>query len=259
MQKQWWRHLKLLAQGYGRPKPVNEDIIPVKNIKSITIGEDAYYHSGNKFGIADGVGAWREGKGNSAFVSEKLLHYCCIYKDDNLINLLDRAYKQTLQDMYKLKIKGSCTVLVGQLKNDILDVASLGDCQLLIYRNSQLVFKSDEQYHFFNCPFQLGTNSMDTPSDCQIVHFPVQKGDLLVCGTDGLFDNLWDEDIEEILMKHKPDYKKCAKALVDEAMNKSVDPTYDESPFQLKASDEGLYHIGGKLDDTTVIVGEIVE
>ena len=260
----WSRSLKIVANGYGRAKPVNEDIVPLPNIKSVAAGEDSYFLSlkDNKFGISDGVGAWRvsnNAKGNSAFVSEKLLHYCAEYKDDNIIQLMNRSYQQTLQDMYKLNVKGSATILLGQLINNTLHIASLGDCQILIYRKKELVFKSQEQYHFFNCPFQLGTNSITTPSDSQFVKFPVEVGDVFVAGSDGLFDNLWDEDIAKILFKHKNDLKRCCKALVDEAMNKSVDPSYDESPFQLKAGEEGLYHIGGKLDDTTAIIGEIVE
>eukprot|EP00835_Amoeboradix_gromovi_P002867 NODE_172_length_15988_cov_0.603940.p7 type:complete len:261 gc:universal NODE_172_length_15988_cov_0.603940:10911-11693(+) len=255
-----YRSLKLISNGYGRAKPCNEDILPLTNSKSKAAGEDSYFFSGDKFGVADGVGAWKDSsKGNSAFVSQKLLHYFCIYNDDNLIQLLNKAYQQTLQDMYKLNIKGSTTVILGHLIGNNLHIANLGDCQVLIYRKDELVFKSEENYHFFNCPFQLGTNSINTPSDSTLIKFPVEKGDIFVCGSDGLTDNLWEEDIFAIINKHKKDYKNCAVALVDEAMSKSTDPMYDESPFQLKASNEGLYHIGGKLDDTTVIVGEVIE
>ena len=255
------RSLKIIAHGFGKAKPCNEDIVQMPNISSIAAGEDSYFVKGNKFGIADGIGAWRESKGygSSAFVSGKLLHYCCSLDDNNIINLLNKAYQQTLQDMYKHNIKGSTTVLLGQLLNNTLHICNLGDCQLLIYRKNQLVFKSEDKYHFFNCPFQLGTNSINTPNDAQHVKFPVEIGDVFVLGSDGLFDNLWEEDIHEIILKNKKDYKKCAHALVHDAMNISTDPSYDESPFQLKASEEGLYHIGGKLDDTTAIVGEVVE
>ena len=253
------RTLKLAAYGFGRAKPSNEDIIPLKDIKSISSGEDAYFIKGNKFGIADGVGAWKESKGSSSFVSEKLLHYCCIYEEKDVVNLLNKAYQQTLYDMYKLNIKGSSTVLIAQLLNSSLHIASLGDCQMLIYRHSELVFKSEDQYHFFNCPYQLGTNSINSPNDSQVVKFPIELGDIIVCGSDGLFDNLWEENIHEIIEKNNNNYAKCPELLVNEAIFKSTDPSYDESPFQLKASEEGLYHIGGKLDDTTVIIAKVVE
>jgi hypothetical protein len=45
--------------------------------------------------------------------------------------------------------------------------------------------------HAFNFPLQLGTHSRDEPmKDAQRFDVRVEKGDLVVVGSDGLMDNL---------------------------------------------------------------------
>lgn len=39
---------------------------------------------------------------------------------------------------------------------------NLGDSGLIIFRDGNIVFKTVEQQHYFNCPYQLGTDSNDT-------------------------------------------------------------------------------------------------
>src|SRR5689334_258313 len=48
----------------------------------------------------------------------------------------------------------------------ILYVTQLGDSQVLVVRprNREVIYKTTEQWHWFDCPRQLGTNSPDTPS-----------------------------------------------------------------------------------------------
>lgn len=47
----------------------------------------------------------------------------------------------------------------------------------------------------FNTPVQLGPSSSTRPQDAKIFTVPVQADDILVLASDGLSDNLWDEDI----------------------------------------------------------------
>ena len=56
----------------------------------------------------------------------------------------------------------------------------------------------EEQQHYFNCPFQLGTlggGEMNTPADAFHVSVSLEPGDVVIVATDGLFDTLFDEDI----------------------------------------------------------------
>ena len=56
----------------------------------------------------------------------------------------------------------------------------------------------EEQQHYFNCPFQLGTlggGEMNTPADSFHAKVALEEGDVVIVATDGLFDTLFDEDI----------------------------------------------------------------
>ena len=93
--------------------------------------------------------------------------------------------------------------------------------------------------------------------------------DFVVMGTDGLFDNLFDEDIETCLKpsiepvkgttdKFKMlDPEATAKCIGDKAYKMSKDRRYN-SPFAVGALKSGKRYIGGKEDDITVIVAQIV-
>jgi len=88
-------------------------------------------------------------------------------------------------------------------------------------------------------------------------------------GTDGLFDNLYDKDIETCLnpsirpVRGTTDKFKLlepeatAKCIGNKAYNMSKDRSY-KSPFSVGAIKANKYYIGGKEDDITVIVAHIV-
>jgi protein phosphatase PTC7 len=58
------------------------------------------------------------------------------------------------------------------------------------------VFCTDEQQHWYDCPYQVGTNSTDTPVQDATSHVvQLLPSDIIVIATDGLGDNLWDEEI----------------------------------------------------------------
>ena len=60
----------------------------------------------------------------------------------------------------------------------------------------------EEQQHYFNNPFQLGTlggGEVNTPADALRLSLPLSRGDLVLLATDGLFDTLFEQDIEDIV------------------------------------------------------------
>ncbi|KAJ4295718.1 hypothetical protein N0V88_004420 [Collariella sp. IMI 366227] len=124
----------------------------------------------------------------------------------------------------------------------LLYVTNLGDSQIMVVRPStrELVYKSAEQWHWFDCPRQLGTNSPDTPRECAVVDaVPIQEGDVVLAMSDGVIDNLWSHEIVEA------ELMEAAKAI-------AVDP-FAESPFMEHAIEEGLASGGGKMDDISVV------
>lgn len=66
----------------------------------------------------------------------------------------------------------------------------------------QIVFKSPQQQHDFNFPYQLGSGDgmSDPPEAAATFSVPVIEGDIIVAGTDGLFDNVFTDEIARVAM-----------------------------------------------------------
>lgn len=59
-------------------------------------------------------------------------------------------------------------------------------------------YESKEQQHSFNFPFQCGTNG-DDPAKGESNAHNVKDGDILVVGSDGLWDNMHRRKIVELI------------------------------------------------------------
>ena len=191
---------------------------------------------------------------------------------------LKRAHAETQKP-------GSSTACIVQidLETGALDSANLGDSGFVVIRDGQVVMRSEFQEHFFDCPFQLASlrfvPETDQATDAAVLTGQVQTGDLIVVGSDGLFDNVPIDDI--LLTVHaigdEGSVSKAgaiAEALGEVAFANSQDPEY-ESPYALEARKQG-YELsffekiqaakftegglqlgqinGGKADDISVVV-----
>ncbi|KAB5530485.1 phosphatase 2C-like domain-containing protein [Coniochaeta sp. 2T2.1] len=150
----------------------------------------------------------------------------------------------------------------------LLYVTNLGDSQVMVIRPStrSIVYKTTEQWHWFDCPRQLGTNSPDTPESNAVVDaVPVHTGDVVLAMSDGVIDNLWAHEIVTIVCDSVEQWAKgeghkwahngmhfVAHELVERAKKIALDP-FAESPFMEHAIEEGLPSEGGKLDDISVV------
>lgn len=171
--------------------------------------------------------------------------------------------------------EGSSIVMKnGTAVAPLLYVTQLGDSQVMVVRPSEkkFVFKTKEQWHWFDCPKQLGTNSPDTPAtDAVIDEVPIREGDVVLAMSDGVIDNLWSHEIVECVSdsvarwaagegrigRKEADITDggmtfVAHELVDRAKQIALDP-FAESPFMEHAIEEGLPSAGGKLDDISVV------
>lgn len=131
-------------------------------------------------------------------------------------------------------------------------MANVGDSRAYVFRpsSSDFVFKTSEQWHWFDCPRQLGTNSPDTPvADAAVSKIELEDGDIIIMATDGLPDNLWDGEIADICAEGT---NNLADRLVDAAKKIAIDP-FAESPYMERGIDEGLSMEGGKYDDISVV------
>jgi hypothetical protein len=146
---------------------------------------------------------------------------------------------------------------------------------ILVIRPStkEVIFRTEEQWHWFDCPRQLGTNSPDTPNDNAVMdRVQLQEDDVVLAMTDGVVDNLWEHEVVtsvvESMEKWSGDKDKdveqqtyadgmrfVAQQLVNAAREIAQDP-FAESPYMEKAIDEGLSIEGGKLDDISVVAAQ---
>eukprot|EP00268_Persea_americana_P054745 TRINITY_DN6300_c0_g1_i8.p1 TRINITY_DN6300_c0_g1~~TRINITY_DN6300_c0_g1_i8.p1 ORF type:complete len:326 (+),score=85.97 TRINITY_DN6300_c0_g1_i8:173-1150(+) len=233
-------------------------------------GEDAFFvsnYNGGVLAIADGVSGWAERDVDPALFPKELMANASSLVEDIEVDydpriLLRKAHAATSS-------MGSATVIVAMLeKNGTLKIANIGDCGLRVLREGQLSFSTSPQEHYFDCPFQLSSEMVgQTYLDAMVYRVDLKEGDTIVMGSDGLFDNVFDNEIVSIISRSK-DVLGAAKTLADLASSHSKDYNFD-SPFSLEARSRG-YDVplwkkilgkkltGGKPDDITVIVGRVV-
>jgi protein phosphatase PTC7 len=196
------------------------------------------------------------------------------------VEYLQKAYEQTIKATSEPnQWQGTTTATGAQLhfqKRDsnpkapttpLLYVTNLGDSQVLVLRprDSELVYKTTEQWHWFDCPRQLGTNSPDTPRENAVMDMvEIEENDVVLAMSDGVIDNLWEHEIIENVVTSIRKWesgeggqstgdrhggagggmKFVAEELMKAAKVIATDP-FAESPFMEHAVEEGLAMEGG--------------
>ena len=184
----------------------------------------------------------------------------------------------------------------------VILATTVGDCKVLVIRphppssdgetreesenetmQGKILYRSKEQWHWFDCPRQLGTNSPDTPSGnavCDTIE-DIQAGDVVAVLSDGVTDNLWEHEICDNICESISQWQGTAdqsqaddggrsksgedgkaedgivyvaRRLMNAAREIAMDPNA-ESPYMERAFDEGIAAEGGKLDDISVVIG----
>ena len=124
-------------------------------------------------------------------------------------------------------------------------------------RGNDLAFMSPQQQHDFNFPFQIGSaDSMsDAPSDAQRFSIRVRDRDVVVAATDGVFDNVYPDEIVQLIAEQQREGRsalQAATALAQFARHRAADPGH-LSPFAFGAQQRGYRFFGGKMDDITAL------
>lgn len=225
-------------------------------------GEDAYFISsdGKGLGVADGVGGWVTYGVDPALYSRHLMEEAKRAYDEYHLRhpqaVLEFAYNH-MND-----IQGSTTACAAVLQGNLITISNLGDSGCLIVRKGKVLFRTKEQQHIFNFPVQLGTGHSTTPKDADNTTLQVEEGDLILLATDGLFDNLYDHEIIDIIREYQANNSagsNLAQVLCERAFV-HADSSTIETPFTRHAFELGYLQspFGGKLDDITVIVAKVV-
>ncbi|KAI0139336.1 hypothetical protein GGR57DRAFT_509619 [Xylariaceae sp. FL1272] len=272
-------------------------------IRGWTNGDDAVYANDHFICANDGVGAWSaRPRGHAGLWSRLILHFwvSAMEEDMAITRSPQHSYKpdprRYLQEAYERTIEatsgpgdcqGTTTASGAQLfyKGDVINapssvlpllyVTNIGDSQVMVVRTKtqKMIYKSQEQWHWFDCPRQLGTNSPDTPLENAVVDtVELSEGDIVLAMSDGVIDNLWDHEIVENVTKSVQRWEAgeggsasgdrstgangrmtfVAEELVSAAKAIANDP-FAESPFMEHAIEEGLASEGGKPDDISVV------
>ena len=282
-------------------------------------------------GIADGVGGWNSLGVNPALFAWELMECSRQAATSNQCpmpwQILHEAYEAVQLGGKVAAGSSTACLLTLDKESGILHSANLGDSGFWVFRfkhapdtldnqsdisdqsvaSMDLVHESQESQHHFNAPFQLAILPShisefqrkffmaDKPDDASVATFgPLQHGDIIVMATDGLFDNLYVEDVAGMLMYmlteewehfylsndtldengvrksntdilHSPEWRMLvqnkmediAKFVVKNAAACAASPRL--SPFSKRARQNGwLDNSGGKVDDITVLTAFVV-
>jgi len=268
-------------------------------------------------GVCDGVSGVQALGLQPDELPRELLEQCrkvmddCIASDDIPYGGDGHWLMSLLQDAYDHTVSwGATTVLLAAMEDSRrLVVANVGDCGLLVFRPDpsqpsrfSREFRTDALRYEANKPVQVMRLANSVPAESHLVIQGARvntvrlcPGDLVVLGSDGIFDNLSDEDISLILEGHcaaaahsstddsrsaggaafadsllvpepqplpRPSVgqlKRAAAALVDAAIASVRVDGLAEAPEEPPWEASRRQTVGGNADDTTVIVALVVE
>lgn len=182
-------------------------------------GEDAFVENHSPQGrysllaVADGVGGWSVQDVDSSEFAWTLMNFTAAVFQERFINprpsnnnislpveILNDAHNRIINE--KKVLVGSstaCVVIIDHCKKR-LSAVNVGDSGFVILRNGKTYVHSKEHQRGYNFPFQLSpmfhTDSVLSGDNYEL---KLLENDILLIGTDGLFDNLYDKQILEIL------------------------------------------------------------
>jgi protein phosphatase PTC7 len=190
---------------------------------------------------------------------------------------------------------GSTTVLTAIMDNStrihgklhpMIAVCSIGDCEILILRRQsrdarfQPVFHTEMQRIDGNAqsPLQLARvdDSIDPDFDPSVAIEVIERGsavhcvsafegDIVILGTDGVFDNLFIEEVISICDAYMPPappgakYRSVSRRVLGEVARQLVFASHGKTQPRGGYYQDSPIGRGGKIDDTSCIVAEVVE
>merc|ERR1719487_1757844 len=264
---------------------------------------DATLTSPMLLGVCDGVSQLEEYGVDPALLPHELLQSCeelAMHQlvPDGPVNPQD-AYRgpiSLLKEAYEAtESKGSTTVLLGALDNStrihgklhpMIAVLSIGDCELLMLRRThgrmspfQAVFHTEMQRidHNVQTPLQLARVDarIDEDFDEDIALEVIERGsavhcvstyegDIVVMGSDGVFDNLFLDEIVDICNRFMPPqghgyFEPTSPSILQDIAQHIIEASHAKTKSGNMGMPETPIGRGGKMDDTSVVVGEVIE
>ncbi|XP_075509014.1 putative protein phosphatase 2C 55 [Primulina tabacum] len=209
------------------------------------LGEDAHFvfEEANAIGVADGVG----GCSNRGVDAGE-------YSRSELMRNVVEPWKQSRTAAARAPWTRSAFFmkLTGKPTACILTIAGRTLRALNVFTHTAAQIQPS---------FSVGENfSGDTPDVAEENTVTVESGDVIIAGTDGLFDNVYPDDIEEVVRlcqeeANEPELVawKLAKVMRQNSLNENI-----HTPFESSGYEAGVLHFGGKYADITVVAAFVV-
>lgn len=218
----------------GKLRRENED-----SFSNVSLGDLDF------FIVADGMGGHSKGELASKLAAKLFIKYikeANLESYDSYLLLQEEAIFYANEEIYKLSLEegdirmGTTVVcLCIDHKNKVYHLTHLGDSRAYMFRNdtlSQLTrdhslvndlldsgsLTKDEAENFINksaITRAVGTEEKIIPDSKSL---PMEEGDLVLMVTDGLTNELTDENIREIVKDNKDPYQ-ISSRLIEEAIN----------------------------------------
>lgn len=272
----------------------DKDAFTKNTCTPLDCGEDSYCISGNDeelvLGVADGVGGWQNHGINPAYFSRTLMRHTAELSKISTIGtdpktILYEAFMGLIEEskdesiISREKPYGSSTACIVMINKTTgkLRFGNLGDSGFMILSRKKngkykIKYKSEAQQHRFNVPYQLTlypeaeiSFKDDTPytaTDVSLnLKLKLKVGDVILVMTDGILDNLFNAELEEIIsnsVESQSDPNLFARELTMKAREYSLDKSRS-CPFSVEAVKNCMSYgtQGGKVDDMTIIAAFI--
>jgi len=238
-------------------------------------GEDAYFiarapsHNTIGMGIADGVYLWRWQGIDAGEYSRMLMRSAAEALGSGQIDRPTALLTHAHEEVTKAGMKGSTTacIVVIDSEHGLMFCSNVGDSGFMLIRGQPgarfCAHRSPPQEHNFGCPFQLGHHeTSDKAQDAMRTKLYLEPGDIVVLGSDGLWDNLSEVEVLSSVEESIGNATKVDERLMDVVARNLLARAYDVSmdksrmtPYSLAATEHfDMVYSGGKKDDISVVV-----
>jgi protein phosphatase PTC7 len=242
------RPIKLEMSAYVSPHPA----------KVRWGGEDAVFTKGRSFGVFDGVSGAEKIDGLPLYSKTLALEMKKMCSTGGMSIAEMSLYLTEAAEYADNCSTGASTAVVASIgENGFLQALNLGDSGCIVVRGGRVTAKTRDISHYFECPYQLSEDSPDRPKDGTKLNVELIAGDIVIMASDGIFDNLREEQILETAGNGPRRSSVIAKRIVDLSRKVSLDENA-ATPYAKQAMRRGdsafRNGLGGKLDDASCIV-----
>eukprot|EP00526_Cylindrotheca_closterium_P005664 CAMPEP_0113636460 /NCGR_PEP_ID=MMETSP0017_2-20120614/19036_1 /TAXON_ID=2856 /ORGANISM="Cylindrotheca closterium" /LENGTH=579 /DNA_ID=CAMNT_0000547345 /DNA_START=82 /DNA_END=1821 /DNA_ORIENTATION=- /assembly_acc=CAM_ASM_000147 len=236
---------------------VASNIIP-HPAKILWGGEDAVFTKGRSFGVFDGVSG-ADKKDGVALYSRTLANEMKKRVGTEGLNVQEMTkYLTESADIADSQATGASTAVVASIgENGFLQALNVGDSCCMVIRDGMIAAKTRDISHYWECPYQLSSDSPDRPKDGTKLNVELTTGDIVLMGSDGIFDNVNDDLILDTIDGSSTKAGQIAKQICNVARKQSVSKEAS-TPYAQQAKKRGLpeyqFGVGGKVDDIGCVV-----